>query len=853
MEKLLDTFKMETKFDGLIKLLAEGLYSEPDVFIRELIQNAHDSIIRRKETEPDLAGRIEVTIDPLNQTIVFADNGIGMDEEDIRQFLSVIGSTGTGTERERGTPLSYELIGQFGIGMLSAFVVADKVYVDTLKRQSGRALRWLNAGSETCQLFTSDIITVGSRITVCVRDDFTYFLDESKVRKIIIQYCDFISAPIYVNGIGPVNTVDPPWNKKYLNSEAVNAAYHDFINRRFTDYSLDVFPFEIDGPYRAKGILYISDRHIADVNTGGLLDVFIRRMLVKRADSSLLPPWAKFIRGVIDSPDLKPTAARDNIQSSDKSFEYIRQELGHVIMERIAYLAKVRPDRFRTINEWHHYHLKGMAFFYDEFFNEVADLLLFETNRGMMSLREYLPKNEQLPSGRAPIYFFPYDDSSAQYYRLADAKNVVVINAGKRFDEEVLKKYAKKYDNRVELQQLDLLSDEVLFESLSAEEAVYYSPLEQEFTFALNRSGLNVKVETKRFLPSAIPAVIIETARSEAEENLRALLSDSRIRMGLSDTWDEAIKEQRQKLRKLVINADNSVIARLMSLKDTTVRQRMLICLYNNSMLYSHRMPEESMNAVHDSIVLMMNDVVNLSTEKVELTAKVETMREKSFVREDHAVLPEFIRIFMITPFDNEFKTVEEAVRNVLETAPFFFQVRLARDYTHTGSRLVNDTRQHIAGSHGFIADISGLNPNVMMEMGAILMREDERPMLVLRSDDDTSKVPVDLGDKLRIHYGAQSDPMEEIANAIRRNLVSDSGEVIHEDMKALMQQRRARYLSRILLKQIPGLSDEQINRIMGRYQTVEAFHKATATDLAQVGVKEHQVNYLKGELEGMI
>lgn len=563
MEKLLDTFKMETKFDGLIKLLAEGLYSEPDIFIRELIQNAHDSIVRRKEIEPDLAGKIEVTIDILKRMIVFTDNGIGMDEYDIRQFLSVIGSTGTGIERERGTSLSYELIGQFGIGMLSAFVVASEVYVDTLKQQTERALQWRNAGSESCQLFTSHKTTVGSRITVCVRDDFDYFLDENKIKKIIIQYCDFISTPIYVNGVGPINTVDPPWNKNFLDPETADAAYYDFIERRFTDSSLDVFPFNIEGPYRAKGILYISDRHIADVNTGGLLDVFIRRMLVKLGDSSLLPPWAKFVRGVIDSPDLKPTAARDNIQSSDKSFSYIRQELGHIIMERIAYLAKERPERFRTINEWHHYHLKGMAFFYDEFFNEVADLLLFETNRGMMSLREYLPKNEPLPSGRAPMYFFPYDDSSAQYYRLADAKNVVVINAGKRFDEEVLKKYAKKYDSQVELQQLNLLSDDVLFESLSAEEATAYTSLEQELTFALSRNGLNVKVEAKRFLPSVIPAVIIETARNKAEEDIRALLSNPQIRMSLSDTWDEMIKEQRQKLRNLVINADNSVIARL--------------------------------------------------------------------------------------------------------------------------------------------------------------------------------------------------------------------------------------------------------------------------------------------------
>jgi molecular chaperone HtpG len=102
MSEKLSTFNMETKFDGLIKLLAEGLYTEPDIFLRELIQNAHDSIVRRKEANTSFTGRINIVIDSENQSIIVEDNGIGMDESDIRGFLSVIGSTGTGTVREQG-------------------------------------------------------------------------------------------------------------------------------------------------------------------------------------------------------------------------------------------------------------------------------------------------------------------------------------------------------------------------------------------------------------------------------------------------------------------------------------------------------------------------------------------------------------------------------------------------------------------------------------------------------------------------------------------------------------------------------------------------------------------------------
>ena len=215
-----------------------------------------------------MAGRIDVDYDTARQTISFTDNGIGMDESDIREFLSVIGSTGTGTARESGMRLSHELIGQFGIGMLSAFVVAEKVYVDTRKTDSDKAFEWRNSGSEECQLYSSDRTTAGSRITVYLRDDYTFFLSDKKLREIMIRYCDFISVPIYLNGAGPVNTVDAPWNRTYPTHEAERDAYADFINRRFTDYALDVFPFVIDGKYHARGILYISDRHVADIDTG---------------------------------------------------------------------------------------------------------------------------------------------------------------------------------------------------------------------------------------------------------------------------------------------------------------------------------------------------------------------------------------------------------------------------------------------------------------------------------------------------------------------------------------------------------------------------------------------------------
>lgn len=141
------TLTMKTNFEGLIRLLADGLYSTSDIFVRELVQNGHDSIVRREALkETFYQGEISITYDSSEKSITFTDNGIGMDESDIENFLSVIGSTGTGISRgELEDMFSEELIGQFGIGMLSSFLVASKVCVQTHKVNSDTAYQWVKS------------------------------------------------------------------------------------------------------------------------------------------------------------------------------------------------------------------------------------------------------------------------------------------------------------------------------------------------------------------------------------------------------------------------------------------------------------------------------------------------------------------------------------------------------------------------------------------------------------------------------------------------------------------------------------------------------------------------------------
>ena len=231
-----------------------------------------------------------------------------MDEDDIVKFLSVIGSTGTGTLRkELEQRFSDELIGQFGIGLLSSFLVAEKVDVLTRKLGHSRAFLWSNSGSTECILrYGLKRSETGSTVTVYLRPEFNYLLDRAKLEDIIVRYCDFITVPIRINGGEPVNAIYAPWDKRYTSAEQEIDSYEAFVNRRFPDMSMDVFPVKIDTeaagkPVQARGVLYISNLHLAGLNSTGVVDIFVRKMLVKEGDTTLLPTWAKFVRGVIES------------------------------------------------------------------------------------------------------------------------------------------------------------------------------------------------------------------------------------------------------------------------------------------------------------------------------------------------------------------------------------------------------------------------------------------------------------------------------------------------------------------------------------------------------------------------
>ena len=443
---------------GLLKVLAEHLYSSKKVGIRELIQNAHDSCVRRKieANESALsAACIDVAMD-MPPRISIHDNGNGLTDDEIGTYLATIGRGYTRELRER---LSFDspaeaaqLIGQFGLGFLSAFLLASEVTLITRSLQGGPALRWYSAGDEHYDLIEGEREEVGTTVHLKVKPAASFILNEQTLADTIRTYADFVPTPIYFgDDADPLNLMVQPWE-----AENPDAAIRDYIARAFRNTKpLCVIPLE-DARVNLghdsmtvplKGFLFVPPGSVASVREFGDLTVFIRRMFICERERDLLPPWARFVRGVIECPILQPTASREDIHQ-DENFELVRQAVEDQLGKGLRELARTDSSTWKKVVRGHADVIMGWAVSDNEFFERVEDIVTFRTTRGPLSLPEYLE------ASGGSLYYVTRELGSLQEQLLAEGRDVPAIDASWFSVTPFLETYAHRHPE-VNLVQLD--------------------------------------------------------------------------------------------------------------------------------------------------------------------------------------------------------------------------------------------------------------------------------------------------------------------------------------------------------------------------------------------------------------
>jgi TNF receptor-associated protein 1 len=326
-------FQAETR--QLLDIVTHSIYTDKEVFVRELISNASDALEKLRHLQStgtniqnaELEPQIVITTDEKAGTLTIADTGVGMSKDELIDNLGTIARSGSKafleqlkdkSPGESGDALS-GIIGKFGVGFYSAFMVADKVEVFSQSAVPGRKSHlWRSDGSGSFEVAESDDVTRGSKIVIHLKDSCKEFGTKAKVESIIRRYSNFVSFPIVLDG-DTVNTVQALWTKS--ESEVTDEEYtefYKFIANAFDEPAYRLI-FKADAPIELKTLFFIGSSHTEKFGYARLepgVSLYSRKVLIERNSPDILPDWMRFVRGVVDSEDLPLSLSREKMQDS---------------------------------------------------------------------------------------------------------------------------------------------------------------------------------------------------------------------------------------------------------------------------------------------------------------------------------------------------------------------------------------------------------------------------------------------------------------------------------------------------------------------------------------------------------
>ena len=653
--------EIKINLPGLLRMLGENIYAEPDVAIREMIQNAHDTcIIRTTKDESFKDPRIDIAFDRAKQTVTISDSGAGMTEDELHRNLATIGESFTRIQRDelrgRDAREAALLIGQFGIGLLSAFSISSRVEVTTRSYQNDAACRWACEGDIHYTVEPCDKPEPGTRVVLHLLDSKLELLEEKRLRQAIKKYADFLSIPILLNGT-QANACTPPWE-----GADEKADLSEYIQSRWGLFPLGFIPFNTEGAKarddeplpNVSGLLFIPMIPFELTRDFGEIDVYISRMFIKANDKDLLPSWARFVKGVINTPDLTPTLSRGEIITNE-AYHKVRALLGGVIIGYLDMLKEKDPEKLKLLVGAFNNTIKARALEDDDFFDRICDLVRVSTDRGHITIREYIEKSQ------GTVYYFAERGSGTQHKVLFAHKGLPVIDASWGVEEEFLDRYAER--KGVKIERLTAGSG-TIFKALDTVDEKWRD-LERQFERRVGKQAKAVE-----FDPETVPAVLVARPLDRGDKELEELgalgdqlgISSSQIRNMFGKlARDRSIRAAGEDTI-LHLNTKNPLIRQLREMNRNDTFYLALTCIGTNALMLAQHyvspqdatMIFQSNNEAFSAMIANANALVHEQSER----ARIEIERDELKRRYGSVDLNQYRSCFFAYPFRDGFHGV---------------------------------------------------------------------------------------------------------------------------------------------------------------------------------------------------
>lgn len=593
------TLKIHT--ENLLPIIKKWLYSEKDIFTRELIANSCDATSKLRhlrdlgEAQSDSSElRIDITIDKANKTLTFADTGIGMTHEEVETYIAQLAFSGaeeflskykTGDEKEG-------IIGHFGLGFYSAYMVAQKVEIDTLSYKEGATpVFWSCDGSASYEIGPGSRTERGTTITLFLNPEEEEYLTDTHLKSILKRFCSFLPYPIYLQG-ERINPNDPLWSK--APSACSDEEYLAFFHELYPEEPDPIFwiHLNIDYPFHLKGILYFPKLHRKfDFNRSDI-KLYSQRVFVSESCKDLIPDYLIVLRGAIDSPDIPLNVSRSYLQI-DKTVKQLASHVSKKVADRLLHLQTHEREKF--LAAWPHIEtiVKLGALQDTSFYSRVKPLLVWETVSGnFITAEEYLEAHKEAYGTK----LFYTTDKTSSFLSLYTEKGIEVLIAASPVDTSLMHLLEQK-NHPAKFQRIDGgLSDAILDKEKEKTllDAEGKTEAAQIAAFFRSKLSVSVDVEAKSLSSSSLPAFILIDENSRRMKELLQLTEKT----GPSP-FDK---------RTFVINTNSALVANLYNLKDSNpeLAGEVINHLYDLSLLSQKELSPEEIGRVvsHSTLVL---------------------------------------------------------------------------------------------------------------------------------------------------------------------------------------------------------------------------------------------------------
>lgn len=585
--------KLKIHSENILPIIKKWLYTDKDIFLRELVSNACDAVSKMKilrdqgkTNATDEEFRIDIAVNKEEKTLTITDTGLGMTSAEVEKYIAQLAFSGAEefVEKYQSEDGKDPMIGHFGLGFYSSFMVSDLVEIDTLSYEEGaKAAFWSCDGSPKYTLKEGKRETRGTVITLHLAEDAEDILEDGHIHAILMKHCRFLSCPIYLDG-KQINDKEPLWIKPP--SECTDQDYIDFYHML---YPLEPDPIfwihlNVDYPFNLQGILYFPKLSKRFDHTQSSIHLYCNRVFVSDNCKEVIPEHFSILRGVIDSPDIPLNVSRSNLQT-DRT---VRQLSGHIskkVADKLLSLYQTNRDDF--INRWSDIELivKLGILRDDKFYEKIKPCLIWKTSDDTWTtIEEYMERNKEKAENKV---FYHHDDKNlSHFFDMYKEKGLEILYAASHLDTPLMGLLEDKL-SPVKFQRLDGSLDDAILDNdreknvLDAEGKTESVKIADFFRTKLDKD--NLEVEAKSLSSDSVPAFIVI---SEESRRMRDYLSLS----GQEFPGDIGDK------RTFVVNTNNSLIQSMRKLgeKDPVLAKEMATQLYEMTLLSQKELEPEA-------------------------------------------------------------------------------------------------------------------------------------------------------------------------------------------------------------------------------------------------------------------